>query len=130
MKKVDMGAYSAKQPTRIKPEAVDLGDLPPIQAPSPKQKPADVQKHDGAIAQTHKGTDAPSHESTEAHRHERANVHDYRPIVRKTLDVFLDQIEMMDTWRARKRREGGGRSVTQGEVVREILDFFKQAHDL
>lgn len=130
MKKIDMGAYSAQQPRRIKPEAVDLGDLPPIQAPPAQRKTADAPTHVGAKAQSHTRTDAQTHEGTSAQSHERANVHDYRPIVRKTLDLYLDQIELIETWRALKRRESGGRSVTQGEVAREIFDFFKEAHDL
>jgi hypothetical protein len=130
MRKVDVSAYSAQKPRKIKPEKVDLGDLPPIQKPPPKPKTDKVQTHNRAKAQSHKPTDAQSHESTNVQNHKRANVHDYRPIVRKTLDLFLDQSEMIETWRARMRRDRGGRSVTQGEAAREVFDFFKEAKGL
>lgn len=128
MRQVDVTAYTSHKPRKIKPEKVDLGDLPPIRKAAAKTKQA--QAHVRADAPKQESTDARVHESTAVPTHERADVHGYRPIVRKTLDVYLDQIELIETWRARRRRDRGGRSVTQGEVVREIFDFFKEAKGL
>jgi hypothetical protein len=127
MRKVDASASSSKAARRIKPEKVSLGDLPPIQAPPKRPQTPSLER---AKAHSHKSTNVQKHKRTDAQKHKRANVHDYRPIVRKTLDLFLDQIEMIETWRARMRRDKGGKSVTQGEAVRDIFDFFKEAKDL
>jgi hypothetical protein len=48
MRNVDIGAYSAKTPSRIKPEPVNLGDLPPITKPS---KPSSISDTSSKLKQ-------------------------------------------------------------------------------
>ena len=39
MRNVDTSAYSATKPSRIRPDDIDLGDLPPIEMPVQTAKP-------------------------------------------------------------------------------------------
>ncbi len=56
---------------------------------------------------------------------ERSNVQDYRTIIRKSYDIFVDQATMIDEWAIKQQRKAG-KHITKGEVMREIIDFFFQ----
>lgn len=84
-----------------------------------------VLMHARTNTPTHKRADEQLNKAPDVQLHERTNVHSYRVIARKTLDLYLDQIEQLDELVVRRRRELK-RHVTIGEVAREIVDFFFQ----
>lgn len=77
------------------------------------------------IEQVNVRTNERLNERTDEQTNERSNVQDYRPIARKSYDIYLDQSEWIDEWAIKQQRKLG-RHVTKGEVVREIIDFFFQ----
>ena len=101
MRKVDTASYSAKQPRRVKPEKVDLGELPPIEKPK-KEKPLLPR------ATEQKKKRGPANESVHADMHARmhAYMHSvlnqratwsysfrYPPELLEKLEEVLDQIK-------------------------------------
>jgi|GEM_PF-6070677 len=54
---------------------------------------------------------------------ERSNGQDYRVIKRKTYDFYLDQVYSIEDEVLRRSRQTG-LTITKGEIVREIVDFY------
>jgi hypothetical protein len=76
MRKVDATVYSAKEPHRVKPEKVDLGDLPPIEKPIGKQ--AEQQEKPG-----NRDTTTPRYHDTTLSRYHDAIIETIRKAVRQ-----------------------------------------------
>ena len=76
--------------------------------------------------QTNKRSNTQVFKSSDVQMNESSNVQAYRSIVRRSYDLYLDQIDKIDEQVIKQRRKRG-KTVTKGEVMREIIDhFFKR----
>lgn len=85
----------------------------------------DEQTNTRTVEQMNVRTNERLNERTVEQTNERSTVQDYRPIARKSYDIYIDQAEMIDEWAIKQQRKLG-RHVTKGEVMREIIEFFFQ----
>jgi hypothetical protein len=70
-----------------------------------------------------KRTNTQTNERSDVQKYKRSNVQDYRTIIRRSYDVYMDQVDKIDE-QVIKRRRVVGKNVTKGEVLREIIDYF------
>lgn len=121
MKHVDTSVFVADSQDRIKPEAVDLGSLPPIQKPE-KSKP-EIQ-----IVATERNS-----ERTEF-RTENRSVSPVplfpskRRSTRYSFEFYEDQILKLKA--LKHKAEMRGEKVTLSDIAREALDLYLKDKDL
>jgi hypothetical protein len=118
MKQVDTSVFVDQSKTsRIKPEVIDLGDLPPIQKPPPVQEKA-----------VGNGKTERFSERTEFRTENRSEQLAPPPIPRKrrttrySFEFYEDQIVKLKE--LKYRAEMNGDKVTLSDIAREALDTY------
>ena len=123
MRKVDVSAYSAKTPRRIKPEKINLGDLPPIKPVSdefeedsgrwanalPSHRTVEQPKDSSIHGQNGRVTDGQSNRTTEL-----PNGSDFAKRDRSEESTVRYSFQILPDQLARLRRLVGGKMV-EGE---------------
>ena len=126
--------------SRYSLEEIDVSDVTPIQdrkQVAPKEKSSSSlreeddrsseQANDRSNERMNKRTGVQMNEQTDERMNERSSVQDYRTTIRASFDVFIDQVEYIDDL-VNQRKKQAHRHVTKGEVIRQVIDFYKKHH--
>lgn len=138
MRDVDLSAYSSQQPSRIKPEKMDLGELPPIEPVRSKPKSdqlaptsepeTTVSQSPTKEAQSERNTDRSS-ERTELRTEVRSENRSVTlPLKRRTkrysFEFYEDQIVKLKQLKI--QAEMDGESITLSDMARIAMDEYLQ----
>jgi hypothetical protein len=120
MKHVDTSVFVANSQDRIKPEAVDLGSLPPIEKPiKQEKKPSD----DNSVRNSER-TDFRSENRSVL---SPSVLSSRRRTIRYSFEFFEDQILKLKN--VKHRAEMNGVKVTLSDIAREALDQYLKDKD-
>ncbi len=127
---VDVSMYVGEQKaSRIKPEEIDMTDLPPIE----KQQPSSENTHRGPVPLSTSQTPLPAQEKTERNPERTDNRADYRtenrtvlPVKRQTkrysFEFYVDQLTSLK--RLKNHVEEKGENISLSDIVRQALDYY------
>jgi hypothetical protein len=151
MRNVDLSAYSAKAPRRIRPEVVNLGQLPPIQKPTPRnhkpnkpnrepesenlssEEPINELRGQSVFFQTKPAEDQAEEVRGGSVRGvgDVRNVRGVRPEKRQRkrhpFDIFSDQLDSLIELKHQAMLRGEETSMSA--MVREALDEYIKKHE-
>ncbi|MCL4247387.1 MAG: hypothetical protein KJ065_04460 [Anaerolineae bacterium] len=122
MKKVDTSVFVSEQKaSRIKPEEIDMADLPPIPKPVPHDNKSQEQEKAERIS-----------ERTEFRTENRSDQRpSFFPLKRRTtrysFEFYEDQIYKLKE--LKHRAEMSGEKVTLSDIAREALDEYLKEKD-
>jgi hypothetical protein len=121
---VDLSTYSAKNASRIKPEKVNLGALPPIEKPNPQPIPSPTPASN--VPRNRDGVAPPTERFSERSEFRTENRTVDLPLKRRTkrysFEFYDDQLTQLK--RLKMQAEMSGESVSLSEIVRVALDDY------
>jgi hypothetical protein len=103
-----------------------LADSPFFEKPKTREVKHPNKLNKRVSEQTNERSNVQVYGGSDVQMNKHTNVQGYRSVVRRSYDIYLDQVDKIDE-QAIKSRRLRGKNVTKGEVMREIIDyFFKQ----
>lgn len=136
MRSVDTSIYSAEKPNRIKPEAIDLSGLPPIQKPNPVPQPPlnsivpvqpaePLQQTERNSVRKSERTKKRSEIRTELRTENRTVLPIKRQTKRYSFEFYVDQLTRLK--RLKNRVEDEGANISLSNIVRQAVDDYLKA---
>ena len=139
---VDISAYSSKHPNRIKPEKVNLGNLPPIAKPKVQkdiatqssEQSSEVTELRSSKVTKSVSPELPKLQSSKITDLQTYEVKNYKKLKRLEIRVTRDQRRFLDDWEdlirdkmpEGERNNPDSKRITKASIIRAFVEIFRQ----